>query len=65
MHFAAQGVMAGAYDIAVAAGDYDPLRMKASACSRATQTLLESASGIIHGSTITVDQDQIDVFLGL
>lgn len=48
----------------VATEDTDLLRMKATACSRAVQKLMDVASAIIHGSSVTMQQDQIDELLG-
>ncbi|OFX09436.1 MAG: hypothetical protein A2516_10695 [Alphaproteobacteria bacterium RIFOXYD12_FULL_60_8] len=48
----------------LATGDMDLLRIKAQACSRGLQRLMDVASGIIHGSAITMEQDQIDDLMG-
>jgi hypothetical protein len=42
----------------------DALRDRVQAVSRAAQRLIEVASGIIHGSTSVLDQDEIDRLLG-
>jgi len=39
------------------------LRLKASACSRAVQKLMDVASAIIHGSSIAMQQSEIDEIL--
>ncbi|MEO5372915.1 MAG: hypothetical protein H7840_01405 [Alphaproteobacteria bacterium] len=48
----------------IGTGDTDLLRMKASACSRAVQKLMDVASAIIHGSSVTMQQEEIDELLG-
>lgn len=47
----------------IAAGDDGMLREQAAAMSRMVQRLLDTASGIIHGSTKTMDQQEIDAIL--
>lgn len=54
-----------ALESALSSDENEQLRMKAVACSRATQALLETASAIIHGASITMQQDQIDSLLEL
>jgi len=47
----------------IAVGDEGILRMKASSCSRAVQKLMDVASVIIHGSSIAMQQSEIDEML--
>jgi len=48
----------------VESGDTELLRIKAQACSQGLQRLMDVASGIIHGSDMTMEQDQIDDLMG-
>ncbi|KAF0113853.1 MAG: hypothetical protein FD149_2005 [Rhodospirillaceae bacterium] len=47
----------------IATGDEELLRLKASTCSRAVQKLMDVASAIIHGSSIAMQQSEIDEIL--
>jgi hypothetical protein len=47
----------------IAAGDEGMLREQASVMSRMIQRLLDTASGIIHGATKTMDQEEIDAVI--
>lgn len=47
----------------IEAGDTDMLREQARVMSRMIQRLLDTASGIIHGGTNTMDQDEIDAII--
>lgn len=48
----------------LAAGETDVLRANAENLSRLIQRLMDMASAIIHGSSKTLDQSEIDVLLG-
>ncbi|PIW27122.1 MAG: hypothetical protein COW30_11535 [Rhodospirillales bacterium CG15_BIG_FIL_POST_REV_8_21_14_020_66_15] len=47
----------------IAAGNEGMLREQASVMSRMIQRLLDTASGIIHGATKTMEQQEIDVII--
>lgn len=47
----------------IEAGDMDMLREQTSVMSRMIQRLLDTASGIIHGGTNTMDQEEIDAII--
>ncbi|MFN3076506.1 MAG: hypothetical protein ABT940_06445 [Alphaproteobacteria bacterium] len=51
-------------DAAVASGEPELVRIRATACSRAVQKLMDVASAIIHGSGMTMQQNEIDALLG-
>jgi hypothetical protein len=45
-------------------GNPDLVRENATALSRVIQRLMDTASAIIHGSSATLDQSEIDDLLG-
>ena len=47
----------------IEAGDQSMLREQATVMSRMIQRLLDTASGIIHGATKTMDQEEIDAII--
>ncbi|MEQ9170216.1 MAG: hypothetical protein RLN77_03790 [Rhodospirillales bacterium] len=47
----------------IEAGNADMLREQATVMSRMIQRLLDTASGIIHGATKTMDQEEIDAII--
>jgi len=47
----------------IEAGDQSMLREQATVMSRMIQRLLDTASGIIHGATKTMDQEEIDTII--
>lgn len=51
-------------DAAVAMGEAEIVRIRATACSRGVQRMMDVAGAIIHGSAITMQQDEIDDLLG-
>ncbi len=53
----------GKLDQYIAAGDMGMLREQATTMSRMLQRLLDTASGIIHGATNTMDQNEIDAII--
>ncbi len=50
-------------DSLIAVSDLDLLREQAGVMSRMIQRLLDTASGIIHGATNTMDQKEIDLII--
>ncbi|MBF0561152.1 MAG: hypothetical protein HQL37_03840 [Alphaproteobacteria bacterium] len=52
-------------DAAVATGEVEIIQMRARACSRGVQKLMDVAGAIIHGSDMTMQQDEIDALLGV